>query len=747
MTRSKRSRAAWQPRLWLAAGLVAIAGCAMSSTPSSAQQQNAAVPLAKAQDLKTEAFRALRAGEFDKTSDLISQAEAIAGDPTLEKIRAWLGDYQTRLTANLADRQKQYDAAVATVRKLQDAKLDTYACDAAANAYLHVIDKRSFPNEPWVKEILAQATQLADEAEHKGDWLAARRLYLDLSAIEPINARWRAKVNDVSRRLGLLAMYAPDSLSAIYDAEAPVRQRVAQIVSPEKGAATKPVEDQALNDEFKIDWRQMLSGVKVDMLAEALEDARESYYRDTTYAELVAGGVNGLDQLVTTAGLDKSFPKIGDPAIKQAFVDRLNVIESSIDAPESMKDKRLVTDVLGKVLAANRETLQLPDEVVVYEFSNGATSVLDPFTNVIWPYDLIEFQKSTQGEFTGVGVQIMENEDGYLKVVSPLPDSPAYKAGIHADDIVTQINGKNAKGVKTMQAVKAITGPRGTTVMLTIQSPDGTTKEHILRRDVIRVASVKGWTQKAGGNWDWMVDAEHGIAYLRLTNFTKDSADEIRKAIDQVRAENGKALILDLRSNPGGLLNAATDIADRFLSRGNIVSTRTAKNVPTSPPANAHDSSDDVDLPTVVLVNQYSASASEIVSGALKDQKRALIVGERTFGKGSVQMLFPLENREAYLKLTTSHYYLPSGRCLHREEDSTDWGVDPDVAIDMTPEQMRSVNKMRQELDVLRDQPATNPTTLPAEFKSREEQLLASDPQLGAAVLLLRVQLTGATLM
>ena len=747
MTRLKPARLDWQLRMWAAAGMVAIAGCTVAPSQASAQQQNPAATLTRAEDLKTDAFRALKAGAFDRTGDLLAQAEKVAGDPTLARMRAWLGEYQARLATSQAERKTQYDAAVANVKKLQEAGLNTYACDAAANAYLHVIDKNAFPNEPWVKQIVAQATQLAADAEAKGDWLAARRLYTDLSAMQPVEKTWRAKINDVSRRLGLLAMYAPDALSAIYEAEAPVRQRVAQIINPDKGPATKPVEELALNDEFKIDWKQMLGGVKVDMLAEALEDARESYYRDTSYVELVAGGVKGLDQLVTTAGLEKSFAKFADPAAKRAFTDRLDAIKTSIDAPDSVRDKRLIAQVLGKVLDANRDTVELPEEVVVYEFSIGATAVLDPFTNVIWPYDLIEFQKSTQGEFTGVGVQIMEDESGYLKVVSPLPDSPAYKAGIHADDLITQINGKNAKGVRTSQAVKAITGLRGTSVTLTTRSPDGAEKAHELRRDTIRVASVKGWTQKQGGAWEWLVDSDNGIAYLRLTNFTKDSADEIRKAVEQVRGENGKALILDLRSNPGGLLNAATDIADRFLSRGNIVSTRTAKNVPTSPPANAHDSSDDVSLPTVILVNQYSASASEIVSGALKDQKRALIVGERTFGKGSVQMLFPLENREAYLKLTTSHYYLPSGRCLHREEDSTDWGVDPDVAVDMTPEQMRSVNKMRQELDVLRDGPTTTPATLPAEFKSREEQLLASDPQLGAAVLLLRVQLLGAAIM
>ncbi|HSU68265.1 MAG TPA: S41 family peptidase, partial [Tepidisphaeraceae bacterium] len=174
--------------------------------------------------------------------------------------------------------------------------------------------------------------------------------------------------------------------------------------------------------------------------------------------------------------------------------------------------------------------------------------------------------------------------------------------------------------------------------------------------------------------------------------------------------------------------------------------------------ATAHADAGESELPLVVLVNQYSASASEIVSGALKDQHRALIVGERTFGKGSVQMLFPLSNREAYLKLTTSHYYLPSGRCIHREENSKEWGVDPDVTVEMTPDQMRAAIDARQDLDVLRDvtpaggaQPKLNDAAKVADPKEGKnaaappkKDLLSSDPQLSAALLLLRLQLTGS---
>jgi carboxyl-terminal processing protease len=386
---------------------------------------------------------------------------------------------------------------------------------------------------------------------------------------------------------------------------------------------------------------------------------------------------------------------------------------------------------------------------------------------MIWPSEVPEFNKNTQGEFSGVGIQIQSDEDGSLKVVSPLEDSPAYKAGIKAGDLITHINGKNAKGITLNQAVKTITGPKGTTVVLTVASPGGKTKEYTIKRETIKVASVKGWNHLPGGGWEYMVDPENKIAYLRMTNFTKDTSKELDRAIAEIEARGGRGVILDLRYNPGGLLTATTDVSDKFLRRGDIVSTRPERdNGNQQTVARARTDDNDTDLPLVVLVNQYSASASEIVSGALKDHSRALIVGERTFGKGSVQMLFPLSDRTAYLKLTTSHYYLPGGRCIHREETSTEWGVDPDVTVEMTPEQMRAAIDARQELDILRDANAApaegkqekindkaaevrdevNKETNKQVAKGDKKDLLSSDPQLSAAVLLLRLKLAGAQL-
>jgi carboxyl-terminal processing protease len=311
-----------------------------------------------------------------------------------------------------------------------------------------------------------------------------------------------------------------------------------------------------------------------------------------------------------------------------------------------------------------------------------------------------------------------------------------------AGDVITRINGKSARGVTLTQAVKKITGPEGTHVKLTIKSLDGEERELDLKREKIKVASLKGWERQPNGSWNYFIDPEQKIGYLRLTNFTKTSGDEMDGAIAQMKQQGAKGLILDLRYNPGGLLTAAAKVADKFLSDGVIVSTKTdpTRDTPSQPPIEATKSPDDLgpDFPVVVMVNQMSASASEIVSGALKDWNRATLVGERTFGKGSVQMLFPMPSRTAYLKLTTSHYYLPAGRCIHHEKNSTTWGVDPDVVVEMTRDQQIAANEARQDKDILGyggEDPATQPV---------KKDVLAVDPQLNAGLLLLRMKVASA---
>jgi carboxyl-terminal processing protease len=764
-------------RIWhrsLAVGLSAVllttSFVVLPVAPAAAQEQVATV-----EELKTEAFKALRSGQFDRTNTLLGQAAQMSHDPQLERMAGWTKTFENQRQEFAAERNKQYQKTARKVKYLIEKGKSEYALDWASRAYLLADDKKAFRKEAWIDDLITRATGTAADYDRSEHWLKSLRLYSDLGSIEPAVPLWKEKLKLTTRRVRLLALYAPSVLDDLRKAETSEIESVEAILKefekiedPEKAATqpaatTKPADDKQ-NDEFRIDWRESLRGVSMDMLWPALLQARDNYFKDVSYTNLTVGGLTGLKAVVTTKGLEVAFPALADEIRREEF---LQVIEDHFKAAreaEEGSEMSVLRITLAKLRTVNQRTLNIPEEVLVAEFADGAFAELDPFTSMIWPSDQPEFAKTTQGEFSGVGIQI-ESDNGNLKVVSPLEDSPAYKAGIKAGDIVTHIDGKNAKGITLTQAVKKITGLRGTVVTLTVKSPNATVKEYPIRRDLIKVASIKGWMHLPGGGWEYLVDAENKIGYLRLTSFTKETSRELDAAVSALNDKGAKAVILDLRYNPGGLLTAATEVSDKFMKDGVIVTTRPDRvDGNSATVSTARPDPNESELPLVILVNQYSASASEIVSGALKDHKRALIVGERTFGKGSVQMIFPLSNREAALKLTTSHYYLPSGRCIHREENSQDWGVEPDVTVEMTPEQMSAAIEARQDLDVLRDinaspaegeQEKLNDVASSAQekvqpklddVKKDKKDLLASDPQLAAAVLLLRLQLAGAQL-
>ncbi|HSU68399.1 MAG TPA: S41 family peptidase [Tepidisphaeraceae bacterium] len=739
--------------------------------------------VAELQQLEMQAVKEAQAGHFDASDQILGKARTLSNnDKTVEQMANWTSSFKTQLQSFAAERHKQFEELVTQVKLLLSHDKADYALDVASRAYLLSDDKPSFRNEAWVDQLVKQSIERAAQYDQKEEWIKSLRIYSDLGAIEPSVPQWKDQLKLATRRVRLLAMYTPEVLKSLQESEVKDREQVEQLLHPTTQPATQPAAaatteqgdkvataqpttqpakkdgaEKIVNDNLRVDWHETLRGVQMEMLWEALVDADQNYYRGISYKDMAAGGVRGLRAVLTTQGLEKAFPKLSDADRRNEFLSTLDKVAADCQNAAANGQQNALRNALTKIQTVNRDTVNLPAEVLVSEFADGAFEKLDPFTSMIWPSDLEEFNKTTQGKFSGVGIQIQSDEDGSLRVVSPLEDTPAFKAGIKAGDIVTHIDGKSAKGISINQAVRVITGPPHTVVKLTVKSPDGKVKEYPIHRETIHVVSVKGYVHRPGGGWDYVLDPQTHIGYIRITNFTADTSSELNSAIETMKLQHVRGLIMDLRYNPGGLLTAATDVVDKFLDHGVIVSTRPDRDTGNQPTiAVAKPDADDSKLPLVVLVNQYSASASEIVSGALKDDHRATIVGERTFGKGSVQMLFPISDRSAYLKLTTSHYYLPSGRCIHREENSKEWGVDPDVTVPLTPDQMSAAIDARQDLDVLRDappaageQPKLNGAAKVADPKNPtapKKDLLASDPQLSAAVLLLRMKLTGADL-
>ncbi len=328
-----------------------------------------------------------------------------------------------------------------------------------------------------------------------------------------------------------------------------------------------------------------------------------------------------------------------------------------------LSEVRSLSEVFGKIKENYVE--EVDDRTLLENAIRGMLSGLDPHSSYLDREAFQELRVGTTGEFGGLGI-VVGMEDGFVKVVSPIDDTPAQRAGIQAGDLIIRLDDTPVKGMSLDEAVKMMRGEPGSQITLTIVR-DGLDKplKITITRDRIRVKSVKART------------LEPGYGYVRITQFQERTGAELKAALKRLKKENDgrlKGLVLDLRNNPGGLLDAAVEVADVFLDSGVIVSVkgRTAENQ-----MRHQASSPDLleGTPLVVLVNGGSASASEIVAGALQDHKRGIVMGKQTFGKGSVQTVVPLGNNTA-LKLTTARYYTPSGRSIQAE------GIAPDIALE-----------------------------------------------------------------
>ncbi|MDH1666404.1 S41 family peptidase, partial [Pseudomonas chengduensis] len=327
-----------------------------------------------------------------------------------------------------------------------------------------------------------------------------------------------------------------------------------------------------------------------------------------------------------------------------------------------LDDLRTFAEVMDRIKAAYVEPVS--DKTLLENAIKGMLSNLDPHSAYLEPEAFAELQESTSGEFGGLGIEI-GMEDGFVKVVSPIDDTPASKAGIQPGDLIVKIDGQPTKGLSMMEAVDKMRGKAGSTIELTLVRDGGRPFDLTLTRAVIKVRSVKSQM------------LEDGYGYLRISQFQVNTGEEVGKALTKLRQDNGnkklRGLVMDLRNNPGGVLQAAVEVTDHFLKKGLIVYTEgRLANSELRFNADPADASEGV--PLVVLINGGSASASEIVAGALQDHRRAVLMGTNSFGKGSVQTVLPLNNDRA-LKLTTALYFTPNGRSIQAQ------GIVPDIEV------------------------------------------------------------------
>ncbi|KMO21828.1 S41 family peptidase [Methylobacterium platani] len=347
---------------------------------------------------------------------------------------------------------------------------------------------------------------------------------------------------------------------------------------------------------------------------------------------------------------------------------------------ETYRQLSLFGDVFEKI---RTDYVEKPDEAKLIEAAvNGMLTSLDPHSSYMDAKSFRDMQVQTKGEFGGLGIEVTM-EDGLIKVVTPIDDTPAARAGLLANDIITQIDGDQVQGLSLNQAVDKMRGPVNSPVKLKISRKESKDPiEVTLNRDLIRIKPVRSRTE--GGD----------IGYIRLTQFNEQTYDGLKAAIDKLSSEMPgdklKGFIIDLRNNPGGLLDQAVMVSDAFLDRGEIVSTR-GRNPDETQRFSAKSGDLTKGKPIVVLVNGGSASASEIVAGALQDHKRATVLGTRSFGKGSVQSIIPLGGNGA-LRLTTARYYTPSGRSIQAK------GIEPDQEVlQDVPEELKGKDETKGE--------------------------------------------------
>jgi len=585
-----------------------------------------------------------------------------SGVSLADQVRGWLDEYHAELLKRREIDRADFEKYVGYAK----ARIEREEYDLALGWSLAAIDciedRTVLLRSEWFKDLVNRALATADKARNDGEWRDAWSYYAQLGDIYEHEPRYRKLENEMLTHLRLDSLFKDDD-----------------------------------------DWKERIEHVRWKDGKKALEHIGLYYVEPPEFKKMAEGGLENLLLLAESKAARERLEGLQRDSDREEFVSR---VQARLDQVrnEPTLDRRGATEHFRRVIYdINRQTVQLPEELVVAELMRGALQPLDEFTTIIWPSESDEFDKHTRGDFIGVGISIVKNRvTDDIEVVSPLEGAPAYYAGIQAGDVIHRVDGESLTGFSLTKVVDTITGPEGTPVTLTIRRGEKEL-EFPLVREKIRIRSVKGINrdQVDGERWNHWVDEENGIAYIRIANFQSNTQEDVENALSELQAHGLRGLVLDLRWNPGGLLDSAYGISKLFLKKGgNVVSTK-GRNRSENQQLDVNADGAYSDLPIVVLTDESSASASEIVAGAVRDNNQGTVVGTRTFGKFSVQNLIPLGHSTAKLKITTARYYLPSGVSLHREPSSETWGVEPDIPVRLVRWERYNVRKLRRDADLL----------------------------------------------
>ncbi len=651
-------------------------------------------------------------GDFEQAKVMLDGFEGESVRQMLDVIKS----YEQLKALRQEAKEKKYDENLEKYNEIKTKPLPTEPNDVA-DAYAAVLSIQPYANEEqekqllqdeFLKQLITQSISKSIEDEAKGKWTESYTgCYFWLSALYKDNKSYKDKTEELLDKMTIEG--------SLIDSPCETSKERFEGIDPVMFVRTIKMLDFGYVDLIDYEIMAIKALDRCIMLAEVVSFEKEDVHVDF-HKEQMQNWIAGIRKI--KAGLNRG--------------------------PLARLNHKDILEAYMQVLMLNEQSMKLPTEVLVSHFTEAALGTLDPYTNIIWPFYTKEFEKSITQQFTGIGVEISKIT-GDLKVMSLLPGTPAYNSGMDAEDIIEAVDGVPTKDMTINCAVSRITGPEGTEVRLTIRHKnEESTVDITLKRARIVVPTIRGWQRTEDAGWEYMIDKENGIGYMRLTGFTATTIDYMKKATTQMQKEGAKGIVMDLRFNSGGLLQTAGEVVEMFINKGTIVSTKPRWGF--GEELKATKKARIPSLPLVLLTNSGSASASEIVAGALKDDKykRATLVGERTYGKGSVQTISDAPGGGAQLKYTMAFYHLPSGQPVKNrfqleKENREDWGISPDVEVKLTPEETKRYIESQRDNDVL---VKADHDYIEYEIQRHSApDTIIADPQLATAILVLKAKM------